>query len=182
VVRQIHSQLADWGYCSPDADHPCGALSVASPPRPRERRTETLGVRLRARGVSVRAGADSSSGDSARTDSAQAISSAPEPVSRHQLTNTDRPTATPTTQARAARDDWGPGIHEDGFGLLAEDDVNATTLTGRPVLATTVRKWMDHGQVGSLCLWRRGQVWGQRLVYWPDVAERATVGGNRRAS
>ena len=83
---------------------------------------------------------------------------------------------------RAPRDDWGPGIHEDGFGLLAEDDVNATTLTGRPVLATTVRKWMDHGQVGSLCLWRRGQVWGQRLVYWPDVAERATVGGNRRAS
>jgi hypothetical protein len=102
--------------------------------------------------------------------------------SGYQLTNTDRPTATPTTQARAARDDWGPGIHEDGFGLLAEDDVNATTLTGRPVLATTVRKWMDHGQVGSLCLWRRGQVWGQRLVYWPDVAERATVGGNRRAS
>jgi hypothetical protein len=62
----------------------------------------------------------------------------------------------PTTRLhnawRAARDDWGPGIHEDGFRLLAEDDVNATTLTGRPVLATTVRKWMDRGQVGSLCL------------------------------
>ncbi len=33
----------------------------------------------------------------------------------------------PTTRLhaawRAARDDWGPGIHEDGFGLLAEDDV-----------------------------------------------------------
>ena len=79
------------GILVPDADHPCGALSVASPPRPRERRTETLGVRLRARGVSVRAGADSSSGDSARTDSAQAISSAPEPVARHQLTNARPP-------------------------------------------------------------------------------------------
>ena len=33
----------------------------------------------------------------------------------------------PTTRLhaawRAARDDWGPGIHEDGFGLLAKDDV-----------------------------------------------------------
>jgi predicted acetyltransferase len=33
----------------------------------------------------------------------------------------------PTTRLHtawlAARDDWGPGTHEDGFGLLAEDDV-----------------------------------------------------------
>ena len=33
----------------------------------------------------------------------------------------------PTTRLHtawlAARKDWGPGIHEDGFGLHAEDDV-----------------------------------------------------------
>ena len=33
------------------------------------------------------------------------------------------PTTSLRTAWRAARDDWGPGIHEDGFGLGAEDDV-----------------------------------------------------------
>jgi len=33
------------------------------------------------------------------------------------------PTTRLQTAWRAARDDWGPGIHEDGFGLHAEDDV-----------------------------------------------------------
>lgn len=35
----------------------------------------------------------------------------------------------PTTRLHAAflecRDDWGPGLHEDGFGLGAEDDVDS---------------------------------------------------------
>ncbi|XVV17349.1 GNAT family N-acetyltransferase [Actinoplanes sp. CA-131856] len=35
----------------------------------------------------------------------------------------------PTTRLHAAfldcRDDWGPGLHEDGFGLLPEDDVDS---------------------------------------------------------
>lgn len=35
----------------------------------------------------------------------------------------------PTTSLHAAfldcRDDWGPGLHEDGFGLGAEDDVDS---------------------------------------------------------
>ncbi|GGL09939.1 GNAT family N-acetyltransferase [Mangrovihabitans endophyticus] len=36
---------------------------------------------------------------------------------------------TPTTRLHAAflrcRDDWGPGLHEDGFGLTADDDVDS---------------------------------------------------------
>ncbi|MFD2083220.1 Predicted acetyltransferase [Actinopolymorpha cephalotaxi] len=35
----------------------------------------------------------------------------------------------PTTQLHAAflecRDDWGPGLHEDGFGLSADDDLDS---------------------------------------------------------
>jgi len=35
----------------------------------------------------------------------------------------------PTTHLHAAfqqcRDDWGPGLHEDGFGLTADDDVDS---------------------------------------------------------
>jgi predicted acetyltransferase len=35
----------------------------------------------------------------------------------------------PTTDLHAAflecRDDWGPGLHEDGFGLTADDDVDS---------------------------------------------------------
>jgi predicted acetyltransferase len=35
----------------------------------------------------------------------------------------------PTTRLHAAflecRDDWGPGLHEDGFGLTADDDVDS---------------------------------------------------------
>jgi predicted acetyltransferase len=35
----------------------------------------------------------------------------------------------PTTRLHAAfldcRDDWGPGLHEDGFGLCADDDVDS---------------------------------------------------------
>ncbi|MEU4214892.1 GNAT family N-acetyltransferase [Actinoplanes sp. NPDC026623] len=35
----------------------------------------------------------------------------------------------PTTRLHAAflecRDDWGPGLHEDGFGLSADDDVDS---------------------------------------------------------
>lgn len=61
----------------------------------------------------------------------------------------------------------------------------ATRLTGRAVPMTTVRKWMDRGEVGSLCLWTRGRFWGQRMVYWPDVRDRATRpirNSSRRAS
>lgn len=57
--------------------------------------------------------------------------------------------------------------------VLAADA--ASTLVGHPVFATTVRKWMDRGKVGSCCLWVPGHFWGQRLVFWPDVADEAVA-------
>lgn len=50
----------------------------------------------------------------------------------------------------------------------------ATQLAGRPIPVVTVRKWMDRGDIGALCLWEPGKFWGQRMVYWPDVRDRAT--------
>jgi hypothetical protein len=60
----------------------------------------------------------------------------------------------------------------------------ASTLADRTIAASTVRKWMDRGKVRSLCLWTPGRRWGQRLVYWPDVADRTprSLGRTERAS
>ena len=98
------------------------------------------------------------------------------------------PSAGQSWECPACRKDYGPGEYATAVrrSLLDQGDAGdgwtdivlaaqaATTLTGRMVPASTVRKWMDRGQVGSLCLWRAGQSWGQRLVYWPDVADVAT--------
>jgi len=57
----------------------------------------------------------------------------------------------------AARDDWGPGIHEDGFGLGAEDDVEtdegfaAWVRRMRPESDATVPP--APGQVHVTCWW-----------------------------
>jgi hypothetical protein len=55
----------------------------------------------------------------------------------------------------------------------------ASTLVGMLVPAATVRKWMDRGKVTSLFLWSPGKPWGQRLVYWPDVADEANAAVER---
>ena len=57
----------------------------------------------------------------------------------------------------AARDDWGPGIHEDGFGLGAEDDVE--TDDGFAAWVHRLRPETDAalppapGQVRGTCWW-----------------------------
>lgn len=110
----------------------------------------------------------------------------------------DDPRAGSSWECPGCRKDYTPGEYATAVkrSLLDQDDdgsgwtditlaaAAATTLTGRHILATTVRKWMDRGQVASLCTWHPGQPWGQRLVYWPDVADRALgIGtGTRRAS
>ena len=40
---------------------------------------------------------------------------------------------------------------------------------------------MDRCQVFSVCRWARGEVGGQRLVYWPSVAEQAAKAVERAA-
>lgn len=87
---------------------------------------------------------------------------------------------TPGEYATAVRRDLLDSEDGDGWTAITLAADAATTLTGRLVPASTVRKWMDRGQVGSLCAWSPGQVWGQRLVFWPDVADRATMAGTSR--
>ncbi|MER5267690.1 GNAT family N-acetyltransferase [Actinosynnema sp. NPDC002837] len=56
----------------------------------------------------------------------------------------------PTTRLHdawlAARDDWGPGVHEDGFGLLPSDEVDSPAG-----FATWVARMADGP--GSVCRW-----------------------------
>lgn len=57
----------------------------------------------------------------------------------------------------------------------------ASTVTGRTVLPGTVRKWADRDQVATMLEEPRPGVWSRRrLVWWPDVAERAQAMGSRR--
>lgn len=81
---------------------------------------------------------------------------------------------TPGEYATAVRRSLLDGEDADGWTDVTLAAGAASTLTGRLFPASTIRKWMDRGQVGAMCRWRRGERWGQRLVYWPDVAERAT--------
>lgn len=55
----------------------------------------------------------------------------------------------------------------------------ASTLVGHPVFATTLRKWVDREKVASCCAWTPGHRWGQRLVFWPDVADEAVAAVER---
>ncbi|ROP36118.1 GNAT family N-acetyltransferase [Saccharothrix texasensis] len=68
---------------------------------------------------------------------------------------TDHPRAepaliAPTTRLHhawlAARDDWGPGVHEDGFGLHPSDEVDSP-----PGFAAWVARLTD--VPGSVCRW-----------------------------
>jgi predicted acetyltransferase len=55
---------------------------------------------------------------------------------------------TPTTRLHpawlAARDDWGPGLHEDGFGLLPADEVDSAAG-----FATWVARLADESDEGA---------------------------------
>ena len=43
----------------------------------------------------------------------------------------------PTTRLHAewldAHDEWGPGVHEDGFGLRPSDDVHSNTASSKTI-------------------------------------------------
>lgn len=62
------------------------------------------------------------------------------------------------------------------IGVAAEA---ATTLIQVHVSEDRLRKWAERGKVASCCLWAAGRVWGQRLVYWPDVADEANAAVER---
>lgn len=72
-----------------------------------------------------------------------------------------------------------PSVQSYGWTDVALAADAATTLVGHPVFATTLRKWMDRSKVASCCAWAPGRFWGQRLVFWPDVADEAVAAVER---
>lgn len=74
-----------------------------------------------------------------------------------------------------------PSLQSYGWTDITLAADAASTLVGYPVFATTVRKWAQREKVAWCCVWscdRVGSVLvsrpsGQRLVFWPDVAEEA---------
>lgn len=89
---------------------------------------------------------------------------------------------TPGEYARAVRSELMDRSEVDAgwsdVGMAADA---AATLVGHAVSAKTVRVWADRGNVASMCVWTPGRCWGRRLVFWPDVAERAArIGGRHR--
>lgn len=98
---------------------------------------------------------------------------------------------TPGEYATAVRRDLLDRNDGDGWTDINLAADAASTLTHQPVLAVTVRKWMDRGKVSGCCVWGfdhlvpcQDPIWhqncriagrtnGQRLVFWPDVAEAA---------
>jgi hypothetical protein len=67
------------------------------------------------------------------------------------------------------------GPDGDGWTHIPMAAEAATTQTGLAIPPATVRKWMDRGKVSALCRWTPGVSWGQRLVFWPDVADEAAA-------
>lgn len=104
---------------------------------------------------------------------------------------------TPGEYATAVRRDLLDRNDGDGWTDINLAAAAATTLTHQPVLAVTVRKWMDRGKVSGCCVWGFDHLvpcqdpdWhtgcriasrtnGQRLVFWPDVAEEAAAAVER---
>jgi len=79
----------------------------------------------------------------------------------------------PTVRLHAAflecRDDWGPGVHEDGFGLQADDDVDSPDgfaawvgrLLARDGVDGTLRWIVEDGRVlGAIALRHKPNAFG----------------------
>lgn len=83
---------------------------------------------------------------------------------------------TPGEYANAVRADLLEGGPDgDGWTHVTMAAEAASTQTGLVIPANTVRRWMDRGKVAACCRWSRGVTWGQRLVFWPDVADEAAA-------
>ncbi|VXC44562.1 hypothetical protein NOCARDAX2BIS_590030 [Nocardioides sp. AX2bis] len=67
------------------------------------------------------------------------------------------------------------GPNGDGWTHIQMAAEAASTQTGMAIPAATVRKWMDREKVSGCCQWQPGVTWGQRLVFWPDVADEAAA-------
>jgi hypothetical protein len=62
------------------------------------------------------------------------------------------------------------GAAGDGWTHITMAADAASTMTGHPIAAATVRQWIAREKIGS-----RLDERGTRLVYWPDVADEAVA-------
>lgn len=81
-----------------------------------------------------------------------------------------------------------PSLQSFGWTDITLAADAASTLVGYPVFATTVRKWAQREKVAWCCTWSYDRLpsgslvsrpTGQRLVFWPDVADEATAAVER---
>jgi hypothetical protein len=79
----------------------------------------------------------------------------------------------------AVRRDLLEGGQNDGWTHISMAAEAATTLVGLHVSDLLVRKWVDRKKIAVMCSWRRGRRSGQRLVFWPDVADEANAAVER---
>lgn len=70
-------------------------------------------------------------------------------------------------------------VHAYGWTNVTLAAAAASTLVGYPVSTNTLRAWMEREKVSWCCAWTPGQFIGQRLVFWPDVAEQAAKASER---
>lgn len=77
-----------------------------------------------------------------------------------------------------------PSLQSYGWTDITLAADAASTLVGYPVFATTVRKWAQREKVAWCCTWSYEELpdgsllsrpTGQRLVFWPDVADEANA-------
>jgi ribosomal protein L37AE/L43A len=81
---------------------------------------------------------------------------------------------TPGEYANAVRADLSAkGPAGDSWTYIAMAAEAATTMCEIPIPPATVRRWVDRNQVLAVCRWAPGVTFGQILVFWPSVRERA---------
>lgn len=72
-----------------------------------------------------------------------------------------------------------PSVQSYGWTNITLAAAAATTLVGHQVHMKTLRVWVEREKVSACCAWTPGQRIGQRLVFWPDVAEQAALAAER---
>lgn len=99
----------------------------------------------------------------------------------------DDPSAGQSWECPGCRKDYDPGEYatavrrdllvggpdQDGWTYIAMAAEAVTMMAGVTFGPARIRRWMDRGQVASMCRWKPGTVTGLRFVLWTDVRDRA---------
>lgn len=87
---------------------------------------------------------------------------------------------TPTDYAQAVQGLIVDKAYADGWTTVERASVAAEAMVETAVPPNTIRQWTSRLKVRSCCSWTPGHRYGIRLVFWPDVAERAVRPPTRR--